>query len=284
MFFVRDTVTFLFNDQYCSWKIASLCIESNTPHPTPQPTHDIENAHFALSLTPRTWAESWEYCEKYYYGLAALLSENELQDAVSLLPNNPDVMAVRTAWIGLNDIKQEGVWEWVDGSECTVNNDNCTELWDEGEPNNQHEQGENCGQIRWISSIPAWKINDKMCDYPLPTLCSKNETTINPTSDPTSSPTNKPTPLPTNKPTWRPTPPPTNKPTLFPSISRIANNTNNEKGNNESSGVSTLDVVLIAIILLLVIALCSTLFCLIKFKQMYKRVDEMSEYVGHQNA
>eukprot|EP01084_Bolivina_argentea_P275289 469454_1 len=281
MWFYRDTGTWMFNDLPCEQTHASLCIQSNTAHPTVQPTPDIENVHFAVSLTQRTWGESLVYCEENYYGLVSILSDEDLQEITQMFPNNQDVIGLHSAWIGLNDLQQEGVWEWTDGAECNVPNANCTALWGPGEPSNfniwhpDQSDGEDCGVLRWNGQLSRWTIGDKFCDNLYATVCSKDEATWNPSQKSVATPTSKPT--------WRPTPSPITKPTHDPTLHRVfVNHTVYIVRNksNSSSDVSKLDIVLVIIIILLVIALGTTLFCLIRFKKMYKRIGEINAYVA----
>merc|ERR1712110_587377 len=57
-------------------------------------------------------------------------------------------------WLGGNDMEQEGVWEWTDGTPWEV------EFWRPGEPNN-NGGAENCLGIGQYSGHGRW--NDAKC-------------------------------------------------------------------------------------------------------------------------
>ncbi|KAL5011654.1 hypothetical protein ScPMuIL_010205 [Solemya velum] len=63
-------------------------------------------------------------------------------------------------FIGMNDLKKEGKFEWLDGEEVDFTN------WAKGEPNN-YGAGEDCTSIRTATS----KWNDFVCGYKLPFVC-----------------------------------------------------------------------------------------------------------------
>lgn len=68
-------------------------------------------------------------------------------------------------WIGLNDLKKEGEWVWVDGEESN----NATVTWWPGEPNN-NEGNEDCGHIRGqLRGLVL--LNDSPCSNKQPYIC-----------------------------------------------------------------------------------------------------------------
>jgi hypothetical protein len=64
-------------------------------------------------------------------------------------------------WMGLNDMAQEGVWAWEDGSPVTFTS------WEAWEPNDAG--GEDCGQL--LRFYPEHTWNDEPCDQTLPFVC-----------------------------------------------------------------------------------------------------------------
>jgi len=77
-------------------------------------------------------------------------------------------------WIGLNDLDQEGSWEWTTGEPVTYTN------WAPGEPNDA--DGEDCVHVEGAAHpVHAWRWNDLSChrstrdypsgDYPLGYIC-----------------------------------------------------------------------------------------------------------------
>ena len=76
----------------------------------------------------------------------------------------------RGVWIGLNDIRQEGVFYWVDG----VLSNSTNTLWDRDEPNNRGNR-EDCGELNQFEEpIPFFRtytINDNWCGESKLGLC-----------------------------------------------------------------------------------------------------------------
>ena len=63
-------------------------------------------------------------------------------------------------WVGLNDLEEEGVWAWSDGSALDF------EAWNDGEPNDSG--GEDCGHLStWGDG--GW--NDIPCTDAFPQIC-----------------------------------------------------------------------------------------------------------------
>ena len=71
----------------------------------------------------------------------------------------------RGVWIGLNDIRQEGVFYWVDG----VLSNSTNTKWQSGEPNNGGNR-EDCAELNY-SGHPLYTINDGQCTSNEPALC-----------------------------------------------------------------------------------------------------------------
>ena len=62
--------------------------------------------------TPLDWPNAKAYCNSYGTRLASIHSASEFHEAAQLC----DISSNSACWIGLNDIKEEGVYEWEDGS------------------------------------------------------------------------------------------------------------------------------------------------------------------------
>ena len=76
-----------------------------------------------FNSTPRTWNESKFDCSEQDQSLGSVLSQNEEGIMTAVGANN-------TFWVGLNDMENEGQYEWVDGSTYTSVN------WYPGFPQN----------------------------------------------------------------------------------------------------------------------------------------------------
>ena len=72
-----------------------------------------------------------------------------------------DLDASRRWWMGYNDRRREGAWEWEDGTPSGYEN------WGGGEPNDTGA-GEDCGQLNRYTD-GGW--NDEPCANSLPFVC-----------------------------------------------------------------------------------------------------------------
>merc|ERR1719361_3298510 len=73
-------------------------------------------------------------------------------------------------FVGLNDLDEEGTWEWTSGHICdsntlTVSMDSCAALayWLDGQPND-HGDGQDCGAVRYRADNLTSLLNDEDCD------------------------------------------------------------------------------------------------------------------------
>ena len=128
-----------------------------------------------LSSTPRyilvdldkNWSDAQEYCEDYYDSdLATIISSNDLRDAFYLIDSN--------TWIGLNDIKNGGKFEWVDGTPCfNAPNKVCSK--DPNFANNQPDNGKNIDNVDdedcvWLNTDKEY--TDEDCELKRNFLCN----------------------------------------------------------------------------------------------------------------
>lgn len=95
-----------------------------------------------------SWEKAEEYCESLGGHLATITSAEENDYVYNLLKTNYD-----SAYIGLTDSKEEGVWEWVTGEPVEYTN------WADGEPNN--ERGiENYAMFYYRHEDGRWNDGD----------------------------------------------------------------------------------------------------------------------------
>ncbi|KAM4631955.1 C-type lectin domain family 19 member A [Discoglossus pictus] len=120
----------------------------------------------------RTWAESDFYCSEFSLGRrsAKLVSIHSWDENVFVFDLvNSQVPGIPTdIWIGLSDRRQEGEFEWTDGTQHDYN------YWDGNQPDdgtNTVQEDEDCVQIwfRYHSALRSW--NDNSCHRPFPFVC-----------------------------------------------------------------------------------------------------------------
>ena len=106
--------------------------------------------YYQLGAGGKTWSETKSKCMSFMSNLTTIRNRAEHDLVLSLIPGNRDL-----CWIGLNDIKNEGTFEWVDGSTSNFR------LFDATQPNNSTAVGQDCVQTKF-GSYDRW--NDDDCD------------------------------------------------------------------------------------------------------------------------
>jgi len=114
-----------------------------------------QSSRFLLNAVPMQWAAARKACENLGGHLASISDGDEHAAVADFL--GPDAGYV---WIGLNDIDNEGAWEFVDGAPYGV------APWNTGEPNGG--VSENCVHV--ISNVDH-KWNDSACTSMMASLC-----------------------------------------------------------------------------------------------------------------
>jgi hypothetical protein len=173
-----------------------------------------------------SYAGAIDLCAQHN-GTLAIINSTEDNNAAY------ELMTTATAWFGLNDQAQEGVFRWVDGSPLTF------QAWAGGEPNNDGE--EDC--VAFFTTTPySWV--DVSCEDAYSVICEFI------TSSPTTSPTtSRPSSTPSKRPSLSPTPPTTLRPTTSPTVatgspSLSPTKQNGARGSHDASFV--LSVLLLA--------------------------------------
>ena len=116
--------------------------------------------------TDKTFDEAEEICKsKYGTGLATVITEEEFSDVMFLLPY------FEVGWIGLKRNNKEQGYKWSDGSECSVNNNECIPYWNEHDPN---EPNYDCAML-WQNGRAKSRECDKTALY---FLCNKPVTSV----------------------------------------------------------------------------------------------------------
>ncbi|XP_052610694.1 CD209 antigen-like protein B [Peromyscus californicus insignis] len=111
---------------------------------------------YFFSKSRRNWNDSITACLEVEAQLVIIESDEE-QTFLSVISKDKG-----SAWLGLSDLKEEGSWQWVDGSPME---DSFRKYWLKGEPNNMGN--EDCAEI----SSTGW--NDNTCSFAKLWICKK---------------------------------------------------------------------------------------------------------------
>ncbi|XP_078520349.1 C-type lectin domain family 19 member A [Lissotriton helveticus] len=120
----------------------------------------------------KTWAEADLYCAEFSIGIksAKLASIHSWEENVFVYDLvNSRVPGIPTdIWIGLHDRRQEGQFEWTDGTPHDY------AYWDGNQPDDSSHtiaEEEDCVQIwyRYNSALRSW--NDNSCNRAFPFVC-----------------------------------------------------------------------------------------------------------------
>ncbi|KAM9449632.1 uncharacterized protein Hap1MRO34_022147 [Clarias gariepinus] len=110
---------------------------------------------YYISTEEKNWTESRQDCKERGADLVIINSKEE-QEFIRKHSRN--------AWIGLNDIFEEGDWKWVDDTPAT------TAFWSVGEPNSNGD--EDCA-IRGYGRDPVLNWADYSCSKEFVWICEK---------------------------------------------------------------------------------------------------------------
>ena len=194
----------------------------------------VDYGKYILVPIQMHWFNASLYCQDMGTSLASIHSEADNEEAIAACNETCTLTTgcPHGCWLGLNDIKFEGIWEWDDGSITDygfANNSDEHPAYGEypwafvsskygPEPNNWNT--ENCVLLHYITNNFEYRWNDIKCTdnlyYPLFNRPQTSNPTNNPTLEPTFIPSNNPTTNPSNTPTSDPTETPSKSPTLLP--------------------------------------------------------------------
>ncbi|XP_029317239.1 CD209 antigen-like [Cottoperca gobio] len=120
---------------------------------------------FSDAITRKTWQEARQFCMNQGGDLAVIDSREKHRAINGLLGNYQEpgrYISESGFWIGLRDVKEEGVWKWLDDSRLIEG------YWINGEPNN--EGNEDCvASYPKMNPFKTW--NDVPCNIVLKWLC-----------------------------------------------------------------------------------------------------------------
>lgn len=118
--------------------------------------HQKSRKCYLQSTVVRSWGASRKFCQQYRGDLATIRNEDENTFVTNMAKTSP-----RYYWIGLNDIKKEGSWRWLDEqSQVTFKN------WKRGDPNNRGN--EDCA---FITRQYNWQ--DRQCRISMGSFCER---------------------------------------------------------------------------------------------------------------
>ena len=115
---------------------------------------------YGTRLVKEDWSKAREHCLSIRGDLASIGSQKEQKKVLKIVAK----FSRESFWIGANDIKREGRFEWSDGSPFSF-----TKWWAR-EPNNKGSRGqEDCVHLKRSGYKRAW--NDLACSFSLPFIC-----------------------------------------------------------------------------------------------------------------
>uniref|UniRef100_A0A667WSI0 C-type lectin domain-containing protein n=1 Tax=Myripristis murdjan TaxID=586833 RepID=A0A667WSI0_9TELE len=115
----------------------------------------------------KNWQEAEDYCVRDQGHLVSIYSEEQLSFLNAHMPG--------AAWVGLNDIREEGHFEYTDGSQFV--SDYNLILWAPGQPDNW-QNNEDCAHLRAPTDPQAGLLNDDFCTATREFICKKGLTSI----------------------------------------------------------------------------------------------------------
>ena len=113
-----------------------------------------------------SWTEARSWCNRSGADLATIINKDEQQLMKDKLPKREQGF-----WIGLNDIKNETDFKWVDGTPYRFKN------WNIRQPSGGRK--ENCVELHIDNSNTQAKWNDNICSTKLHFICRKTKSKYN---------------------------------------------------------------------------------------------------------
>lgn len=117
-------------------------------------------SYYYIYSYPQTFGAAKAKCRRLGAHLVRINDYKELLAVQKMLYRR----GMKTAYIGLNDIKQEGTFVWTNGDKP------CTTFWKKKEPNN-HNNNEDCVEMHRTGGSKAW--NDIACFRRRGFVCEK---------------------------------------------------------------------------------------------------------------
>ncbi|XP_022613990.1 macrophage mannose receptor 1-like isoform X1 [Seriola dumerili] len=168
---IDGAVQYSWQSSSCTRKLGYICNSDGTLAP---PTEAVEtgfcsspwipyNGHcFHLNRTQKTWSEAQKACRKEGGDLVSICNVEDQSFVISQL----GYASTDELWIGLNDRKTEGLFDWTDHSTVTFTS------WEFGKPSVFTDQ-EDCALIRGENGNWA----DRVCGEKHGFICMKTSAT-----------------------------------------------------------------------------------------------------------
>ncbi|KAK2822607.1 hypothetical protein Q5P01_022672 [Channa striata] len=154
----------------CNKKLGYICYKDGAPPTPPQIEQGFcstpwipYNGHcFHLQRTPKTWSDAQKACRKEYGDLVSIRNLEDQSFVISQLGYGPS----DELWIGLNDRRTEGLFDWSDHSTVSFTS------WEFGKPAVSTDT-EDCVLIKGENGNWA----DRPCDEKRGFICMKQSDT-----------------------------------------------------------------------------------------------------------
>ncbi|XP_034038866.1 macrophage mannose receptor 1-like [Thalassophryne amazonica] len=171
-----SSVQYTWQSSSCAKKLGYICYKDGAPPPQipvetgfcPSPWIPYNGHCFHLHRTKKSWSEAQRECRKEGGDLVSIRNVEDQSFVISQLGYGP----TDELWIGLNDIKTEGLFEWSDHSTVSFTS------WMYGEPTVSMDT-EDCVVIKGQNGNWA----DRACDEKLGFICMKMSETQRPAEE-----------------------------------------------------------------------------------------------------
>mgnify|MGYP000551343615 CR=1 FL=1 len=127
----------------------------------PCPTLIEQDSLYLFCATEVAWGTAFDTCAQHGFSLTSIQSAQENQTLFGQM----QMSGFSDTWIGLNDLNQEGSFEWSDQSPMTYTQ------WGDGEPNDGRRNGEDCGIILMENRQSNW--DDRPCSHQYSYICER---------------------------------------------------------------------------------------------------------------
>ena len=128
----------------------------------PCPTLTGNDSIYLFCEDEISWGDAYDFCTQHQFTLTSIQSQQENQ----LLYDQMEAYDFSDTWIGLNDLSQEGAFEWSDQSPMNYTR------WGDGEPNDGGRNGEDCGIILMENRQSDW--DDRSCSREYSYICERS--------------------------------------------------------------------------------------------------------------